>query len=139
MGDPRARSEDDRRTTAAETTLTRLRRICRSLPEVTERPSHGAPTWFVRGQRSFLSYWGNGHHADTFPHLRCAAGPGVQAELVSAEPDRFFRPPYVGGRGWIGVRLDRDVDWDELAAICPDADRAIAPPTLLARTETTEL
>jgi hypothetical protein len=119
----------------AEATLRRLRRICASLPEVSERPSHGAPTWFVRGKRSFLTYWADGHHADTFPHLWCAASPGVQAELVQSEPDRFFRPPYVGGRGWIGVRLDRDVDWDELATICRDAYRAIAPPTLRSRLE----
>jgi hypothetical protein len=117
----------------AETTLTRLRRICASLPEVNERPSHGAPTWFVRNKRSFLTYWAHGHHFDTFAHLWCAAGPGVQAELIQSEPDRFFRPPYVGGRGWIGVRLDRGVDWDELDAICRDAYRAIAPPALRAK------
>jgi hypothetical protein len=57
----------------------------------------------------------------------------VQAELVLAEPERFFRPPYVGGRGWIGVRLDGDVDWSEIDELCRDAYRAIAPKTLIAR------
>jgi hypothetical protein len=61
----------------------------------------------------------------------CAAAPGVQEEMVSTEPDRFFRPPYVGGRGWIGVRLDGDVDWGEVAEICRDAFRTVAPKRLL--------
>jgi hypothetical protein len=109
----------------------RLRAICTALPEVTERPSHSAPTWFVRGKRSFVQLWAQGHHDDEFPHLWCAAPPGAQEELVTAEPERFFRPPYVGGRGWLGVRLDVDVDWDELAGICEDAYRAVAPARLI--------
>ena len=111
----------------------RLRRICLALPEVTERLSHGAPTWFVRGKTTFVTLWAAGHHGDDFPHLWAAAPPGAQAELVEAEPDRFFRPPYVGGRGWIGVRLDRGVDWDEMAALCRDAYRTVAPRPLVAR------
>jgi hypothetical protein len=101
-------------------------------PGVTERPSHSAPTWFVRGKSSFVMYWGDGHHDNQFPHLWCAAPPGAQAELVEAEPERFFRPPYVGGRGWLGVRLDVAVDWDELAQICEDAYRVVAPKRLVA-------
>lgn len=61
------------------------------------------------------------------------APPGAQQELTASGPDRFFRPPYVGGRGWIGVRLDRDVDWAEVGELCRDAYRAIAPPSLAAR------
>ena len=109
----------------------RLRAICLALPEVTERPSHGAPTWFVRDKSSFVTLWRHGHHANQFPHLWCAAPPGAQAELAAAEPDRFFRPPYVGGRGWIGVRLDRAIDWTEIAEICQDAYRVIAPARLV--------
>jgi hypothetical protein len=86
-----------------------VRAICLALPEVTERPSHGAPTWFVRGKKAFVTLWAQGHHADDFPHLWCAGLPGAQDELVSSGPGRFFRPPYVGGRGWIGIRLDGDV------------------------------
>ena len=107
--------------------LRRLRAICLALPEVTERLSHGAPTWFVRGKRTFVTLWVDGHHGDDFPHLWCAAPPGVQAELVESEPDRFFRPPYVGGRGWLGVRLDVAVDWDEIGRICADAYRTRRP------------
>jgi hypothetical protein len=103
-----------------------------ALPEVTERPSHSAPTFFVRDKKSFVQLWDHGHHDDQFPHLWCAAPPGVQGELVAAEPERFFRPPYVGGRGWLGVRLDVDLDWDEIARICEDAYRVVAPAKLLA-------
>jgi hypothetical protein len=111
--------------------LERLRAICTALPEVTERPSHSAPTWFVQGKRSFVMLWADGHHDDGFPHLWCAAPPGAQEELVESEPQRFFRPPYVGGRGWLGVRLDGDVDDDELAALCEEAYRVVAPARLL--------
>ncbi len=112
--------------------IDRMRTICLALPEVTERLSHGAPTWFVRDKKVFVQLWDHGHHGDEFPHLWCAAPPGAQEALVEAEPDRFFRPPYVGGRGWIGFRLDVDLDWDEVAGICEDAYRVIAPKTLVA-------
>ena len=114
------------------TPLGRVRGICVALPSVTERLSHGAPTWFVQDKKTFVQFWVDGHHHDDFPHLWCAAPPGVQEELVAAEPDRFFRPPYVGGRGWIGVRMDGPVDWDEVAAIAEDAYRVIAPRKLVA-------
>ena len=73
-----------------------------------------------------MTLWADGHHASRFPHLWCAAPPGAQAELTASDPERFFRPPYVGGRGWLGVRLDRDPDWAEIAD-CQDAYRVIAP------------
>jgi hypothetical protein len=116
----------------ADDALIRLRRICLAFPEVTERPSHGAPTWFVRGRQTFAALWSHGHHQYDFPHLVCAAPPGAQAELIAASPDRCFRPPYVGGRGWLGVRLDGPVDWDEIAELCEDAYRVIAPARLVA-------
>ena len=101
-----------------------------AFPEVTERPSHGAPTWFVRDKRSFVTLWADGHHANQFPHMWCAAPPGAQAELTASDPDRFFRPPYVGHRGWLGVRLDGRVDWTEIAELCADAYRTVAPKRL---------
>ncbi len=109
-----------------------LRAICLAMPEVTERHSHGAPTWFVRDQKAFVTLWADGHHDLHFPHLWCAGPPGAQQELTAAEPGKFFRPPYVGHRGWIGVRLDRDVDWAEVGELCQDAYRAIAPARLAA-------
>jgi hypothetical protein len=71
------------------------------------------------------------HHGDGILGMWCAAAPGVQQELIDQEPDRFFRPPYVGHRGWLGVRLDCDVDWNEIDQIVRDAYRCIAPKRLL--------
>lgn len=119
----------------AEALTERVREVCMALPEVTERLSHGTPTWFVRDKKTFVQVWPNGHHGDTFPHLWCAALPGAQEMLVESEPERFFRPPYVGHRGWIGVRLDVDNDWREIADLCRDAYRAIAPAKLAALVE----
>jgi hypothetical protein len=111
-------------------TVERLRRICLELPETTERPSHGAPTFFVRGKRPFLMAQSN-HHGDGRFAIWCAAAPGTQQLLVEADPERFFVPPYVGHRGWLGVRLDRGLDWDELAGIAEDAYAEIAPAKLV--------
>ena len=111
----------------------RLRAICLALPEVTERPSHGVPAWFAGGKRSFAQLWADGHHDDRFPHLWCAGLPGAQAELTAASPARFFRPPYVGHRGWLGVRLDvPPIDWNQIADLVTDAYRAVAPKRLVA-------
>jgi hypothetical protein len=108
----------------------RIRTICMDLPGVTEKPSHGAPAFFAG--RQFLVLWIDGHHDHTFAHLWCAAPPGAQAELVTSEPDRFFRPPYVGGRGWLGVRLDGTIDWKEIELVCEEAFRSVAPKKLIA-------
>jgi hypothetical protein len=104
----------------------RVRTICLALPEVTERPSHGAPTWFVRDKRSFVTLWEHGHHDQEFPHLWVAAPPGAQEELVAEAPERYFRPPYVGHRGWVGVRLDGAVDWTEIAELCTDGYESVS-------------
>jgi hypothetical protein len=117
--------------TAAELTA-RLRNVCLALPEVTERLSHGTPAWFVRDRKSFATLWPSGHHDAAFPQLWCAGLPGAQQALVGSSPGRFFRPPYVSHRGWIGVRLDGPVDWAELAEVCADAYRAVAPARLTA-------
>ena len=110
--------------------LERIRELCLALPETTERLSHGAPTFFVRAKKTFVMYLDD-HHGDGRLAIWCAAPPGVQAGLVDEEPERFFVPPYVGGRGWLGVRLDRDVDWDEVAGIVEDAYRDVAPRRLV--------
>jgi hypothetical protein len=86
--------------------LEAVREICLGLPETSERPSHGAPTF-------------------------CPAPEGVQAALVEADPDRCYVPAYVGHRGWIGVRLDRGFDRDEIAGIVEDAYAEVAPPKLV--------
>jgi len=111
------------------TPLDRLREICLALPEVTEKISHGEPTWFVR--KSFATF--ADHHHDDRLAFWCAAPQGAQEALVAAEPGRYFRPPYVGGRGWLGVWLDVPVDWTEIAEIVRDAYRTVAPRKLVAR------
>ena len=112
--------------------LVHVREICLALPESTERLSHGSPSFFVRDKKQFVSFVDD-HHGDGIVGIWCPAPPGVQEELVRTEPDRFYRPAYVGHRGWIGVRLDVDVDWDEVAEICVDAYRLVAPRTLVRR------
>jgi len=111
--------------------LEKLREMCLSFPEVTERLSHGTPTFFVRNKTTFLNAWLNGHHDHTFPHLWCAALPGAQEDLIARQPDAYFRPAYVGHRGWIGVRLDDGLDWDDIDSLCEDAYRAVAPLKLV--------
>jgi hypothetical protein len=110
--------------------LAKLRKICLAFPETSERPSHGAPTFFVREKRSFLMVLTN-HHGDGRFAIWCAAPDGMQKMLVEADPDRFFVPPYVGHRGWLGVRLDRGIHWDELAGIAEDAYAEVAPARLV--------
>lgn len=112
--------------------VAQVRSACIGLPEVTERASHGAPSFFVRDKRSFATVWADGHHDETFAQLWCAAPAGAQALLIADDPDRFFRPPYVGHRGWVGMRLDGAVDWEEVREVCEDAYRAVAPAALVA-------
>ena len=107
----------------------RVRGLCLALPGVTEKNSHGSPAFFAGKQ--FVMLWPDGHHDHDFPHLWCAAPAGAQEELTGSVPERFFRPPYVGHRGWIGVRLDGvdDNGWGEVAELIEDAFRCVAPKT----------
>jgi predicted DNA-binding protein (MmcQ/YjbR family) len=100
--------------------LERLRAIRETLPETTERPSHGAPSFFVRDKKCFLMLLDD-HHGDGRFAIWCAAPPGAQELLVAGDPEKFFRPPYVGRRGWLGVMLHDAVDWDEIAGFLEDA------------------
>ena len=111
-------------------TLERLREICLALPETSERLSHGAPTFFVRGKRAFLMVLTD-HHGDGRFAIWCAAPAGVQGMLVENDSEKFFVPPYVGHRGWLGMRLDRGLDWEEIAGIAEDAYAEVAPPKLV--------
>ena len=106
------------------TALARVRGLCLELPGAVERPSHGSPAFFAGGKRAFVMFMDN-HHHDGRLALWCAAAAGVQEALVDADPDHYFVPPYVGHRGWIGVRLDCGLDWDEVAGIIEDAHEAV--------------
>jgi hypothetical protein len=107
-----------------------LRAICMALPEATERLSHGEPSWFAGTGKQFVMY--ADHHHDDRVAFWCAAPPGAQEVLAGADPGRFFRPPYVGSRGWLGVYLDVPQDWGQIGDIVADAYRMVAPKRLLA-------
>ncbi len=111
--------------------VARLRQICLGFPEVTERLSHGEPSWFVRDKKLFVTL--SDHHHDDRVGFWCAAPDGVQAARVAGDPGRFFVPPYVGHRGWLGVYLDVPVDWDEIVDVVEDAYRTVAPKRLIAQ------
>ncbi|MBC8064515.1 MAG: MmcQ/YjbR family DNA-binding protein [Chlorobia bacterium] len=107
--------------------IDQIRPICMELPSVEERLSHGAPTFFHLKGKSFVMYVGE-HHGERLA-VWMAAAPGAQEALVQHEPDRFFRPPYVGGRGWVGVFLDREVDWEDLAELVKEAYKTTQSPS----------
>ena len=115
----------------ARNPLARLRRIISAWPETTERLSHGAPTWWG-GKKTFASF-ANDHHGDGRVALWCKSTFEQQAELVEADPEIFFVPPYVGPSGWVGVRLDRGVDWDQVASVLEGGYRLVAPKRALAQ------
>jgi hypothetical protein len=114
------------------TELERVRELCHALPEVQERLSHGSPAWFVRGKKTFVMFLDN-HHGDGRLALWCAAPPGMQGALGAGDPEVYFRPPYVGHRGWVGVRLDRGLDWNDVAGVIEDAYVEVAPTSLIER------
>lgn len=114
--------------------LERLRGVCLALPEATERLSHGAPSFFVRDKKCFLMLLDD-HHGDGRFAIWCAAPTGHQHLLVDADAEKFFVPPYVGHRGWLGVRLNDGVDWEELMGIVEDAYCSVAPQKLITELE----
>jgi hypothetical protein len=91
--------------------LERVRKICFAFPETTERLSHGEPTFFVRGKKVFVMF-ANNHHGDGRIAVWVAAPLGLQELLVNTKPETFFKPPYVGVRGWIGIQLNQISDED---------------------------
>ena len=105
----------------------RLRAICLALPEAVEKEAWGDPTFRVRDRIFAMEKRGDGRVA-----LWCKAPAGSQMVLVGADPERFFVPPYVGHKGWVGMRLDRGPDWDEVAALVRRSYRLVAPKSLAA-------
>lgn len=103
----------------------RLRAICLVLPEAHEKEAWGDPAFRVRDKIFAMEKRGDGRVS-----VWIKGEPGSQAVLVDAAPARFFVPPYVGHKGWIGIRLDHDVDWDEVAALIRRSYRLIAPKRL---------
>jgi len=107
--------------------LERVRRICLAMPETWEKLSHGEPTFFV-GKKVFAMF-SNNHHNDGHIAVVCPAPLGMQAILIEAEPRKFYKPPYVGVRGWIGINLDKIRD-KELTSHLTRAWEMIAPKKL---------
>jgi hypothetical protein len=110
--------------------LAKIRKTIAAWPETDERISHGSPT-FWGGKKTFASFHDN-HHGDGRIALWIKSDADTQEGLVEANPDLFFVPPYVGPSGWLGVRLDRDVDWDVVAGLLEQGYRAVAPKRALA-------
>jgi hypothetical protein len=115
---------------AGRSPLDRLRAICLALPETSEKLAWGEPTWRVGG-RIFAQLDDHHHGAD---HLAVwlPAPLGEQEAMIFTDPERFFRPPYLGHRGWVGVRIDRRPNWSAVAGLVSQAYRHVAPPRLRA-------
>jgi hypothetical protein len=106
----------------------RLRAICLALPETSEKVAWGEPTWRVKGK--LFAQLDNHHHGADHLAVWLPAPLGEQESLVFLDPQRFFRPPYVGPRGWVGVRIDRSPDWKLITSLVTQAYREVAPPRL---------
>jgi len=107
--------------------IERLRALCLAQPGATERLSHGEPSWFAGNGRQFVMF--ADHHHDDRVAFWCAAPPGAQAPLIESDPARYFRPPYVGHRGWVGVYVDvAAVDWERVEDLVDAAHLTVAPP-----------
>jgi hypothetical protein len=121
------------RTASSRRIIERLRKICLALPEATEKEAWSEPTWRVKGK--MFAQMDDYHHGS--PHCAVWLPSTIEAQeaLIAADPKRFFRPAYVGHKGWVGVVLDTGPDWAVVAELVRDAYRRIAPAKLAARVE----
>lgn len=119
---PKAKPQQD-----GEAQIERVRRICLSLPESWEKISHGEPTWFVA--KKVFAMFSNNHHGDGHVAVTLPAAIGIQEMLIKKSPKKFYRPPYVGVRGWIGIEVDQVSD-KELESHIREAWQLIAPAKL---------
>lgn len=117
------------KTKAPEEQVERVRKICLALPETFEKLSHGEPTFFVR--KKVFAMCSINHHNDGHVAVCLPAAIGIQEMLIAKDPRKFYRPPYVGVRGWVGVELPRISD-KELALHIREAWKLIAPPKMSA-------
>jgi predicted DNA-binding protein (MmcQ/YjbR family) len=129
---PPAQRRTTRQNPRAAPPLARLRSICLALPEANEKLSHGEPTWFA-GKGKVFAMFDNHHHGARHQSVWLPAGLGAQEALIESDPDRYFRPPYVGPSGWVGVVLDTRPDWAKVAWLVEQAYRTVAHPRLVAQ------
>ncbi len=120
---------DDRSGVGEHELVRSMRKLCLGFPRTVERPSHGEPAWFVGEKRMFVVF--ADHHHDDRVAFWAAAHDGVQRHLLEDDPSLFFLPPYVGARGWIGMRLDRGPEWDRVEQLVDEAWRKVAGPRLV--------
>lgn len=121
---PRAKANDP---------LARIRALIEPLPETSEKLSHGSPTWWG-GKKTFATYH-DGSYDEGRRAVWIKAPPGAQEDLIAANPDRFYRPKYMGPSGWVGVRLEGKVDWAEIRFLLIEGYRMVAPKRALAKLE----
>ena len=126
----RSKRAGTRRPRSARTPVDRLRAICLALPDTSEKVAWGEPTWRVGGK--LFAQLDNHHHGADHLAVWMPAPLGEQESLIFLDPERFFRPPYVGQRGWVGARIDRRPDWSLVTALVTQAYREVAPPRLRA-------
>jgi hypothetical protein len=112
---------------SSEEQVRRVRRICAAMPGTTERLSHGEPTFFVH--KKVFAMFANNHHNDGHIAVWIPLAPGLQPVLIGSAPEKFYRPPYVGVRGWVGVELEQVGD-EELAYLVRQAWQMTAPKNL---------
>ena len=119
------------RSASSRRIIERLRKICLALPEASEKEAWSEPTWRVKGK--MFAQMDDYHHGS--PHCAVWLPSAIEAQeaLIAADPKRFFRPPYVGHKGWVGVVLDAGPDWGVVAELVRDAYRRVAPAKLAAR------
>jgi predicted DNA-binding protein (MmcQ/YjbR family) len=121
---PRARRPSD------AALVERLRKICLALPGANERVSHGEPTWFA-GKGKVFAMLDNHHHGSEHLSVWLPLPFGIQETLVASDTERYFRPPYVGSSGWVGVVLDSRPDWPGVATLVREAYVHVAPRKLV--------
>jgi hypothetical protein len=124
----KARPASPKRPATKSRPLTRVRQICLALPEATEKEAWGAPTFRVRDK--LFAMYADDVHGDGRTALWLNAEPATQQEFIATDPEHFFSPPYVGGKGWIGIRLDRGLDWGVVAQFVREAYLLTAPKRL---------
>ena len=119
------------RTAESKRLIERLRKICMALPEATEKEAWAEPTWRVKGK--MFAQMDDHHHGGEHCSVWLPSTLEAQESLVAADPECFFRPAYVGHKGWIGVVLDTQPDWAIVEELVREAYRRIAPPKLAAQ------
>lgn len=110
--------------------LEHLREACLALPEAHEVEAWGEPTFRVKNKIFAMYASAATHHGDGRPAVWCKSTPFIQDQMLRAEPDRYFKPPYVGPGGWVGVFLDQRPDWSAVQVVLEDAWRLTAPKRL---------